>query len=170
MAEFAIKRGPATQMNRSLSEAPGLMESISSPPSSRFDSPRAKEAVKAAWMMRDATDAEVRKAFESMTVAEGLSLLAQARTHIETAATILNRRIGEEAENEVCSSCGEQLPPGRMWTMQGSELDKETGCFVPYRYCSMSCVRDRNRKKMNYKVPGSAPETQVDGTPFGSIK
>ena len=141
------------------------------PNPSRFtaNSKRASEVAKAGWLMVDATSEQVRKHFKTISVAEGLSLLAKAREHLEIAAFELNQRIEEGVYRERCSGCGKTLEEiGRaMWIMQGAERDAKTGLDIPYRYCSPMCVRERNRRKL---MPQGADPIAADGSELGDIR
>lgn len=110
----------------------------------------AKTAVAAAWLLKEASEAQVRKHFRSEISKEaGLELLARMRSLCDMAAAELQNRI-DESKRERCSGCGKTLEEaGRsMWLSQGSDLDSETGLPVPYYYCGPMCVRERNRGKM----------------------
>jgi len=128
---------------------------------------RAGLVAKASWCMRDAKEEEVRKAFQDMTLPEALNVLAQGRKNLEIAATVINQRLGDEAAKETCSTCGG--PPRRngMWVLQGVDKDKETGLLVPYRYCDVICVRERNKKRL---LPEGHSGTRVDGQDMGDIR
>lgn len=133
------------------------------------DSKRASEVAKAGWILVEAKEAEVRKHFQSLPVEEGLQLLATARKHLEIAAYELNQRIEAGAKVERCSGCGKTLEEvGRsMWIMQGATRDPETGLDVPYRYCHVQCVRERNRRLL---MPKDASPIGADGNIMGDIK
>lgn len=127
---------------------------------------RFSEAARTSWLLRDAKEADIRQFFREITIAEGLSQLASARKNIEIAAEILNDRIGKEQEDEKCTSCDGPPRQSGMWVMQGVEKDPDTGLNIPYRYCSVGCVRDRNRRKM---MPAGSPKLREDGREFGDI-
>ena len=138
---------------------------------SRFtgDSKRASEVARAGWLAFEATENQVRQHFHSIAVTEGMSLLAQARKNIEIAAFELNQRIEETTRVERCTGCGKTLEEsGRsMWMMQGAERDQNTGLDMPYRYCNVMCIRERNRKKL---MPEGADKIGADGNELGDIK
>ena len=139
--------------------------------SSRFtaDSKRASEVARAGWLAFEATENQVREYFKTVSVAEGISLLAQGRKNLEIAAFEINQRIEEGSRVERCSGCGKTLEEtGRsMWMMQGAERDKDTGLDIPYRYCNVMCIRERNRKKL---MPEGASPVGADGNEMGDIK
>lgn len=127
---------------------------------------RGNQMAKVSWMMRDAKEHEIRKAFKEMSLPEALDLLAQARKNIEIAATVLNQRIGEEAEKETCTTCGGPPKRNGLWIMQGVDKDPETGLLTPYRYCDAFCVRDRNKKKLGI----GQSNVRVDGQDMRDIR
>lgn len=127
---------------------------------------REAEAARAQWLARDAREDEVRLAFRQMPLEEALSLLAVARRNIEIAAKELNQRLSEDTENETCTTCGGPPPKNGIFVMQGSEKGEDS-LLHPYRYCSVACVRERNRKKM---LPVGAPTHRLDGHEEGDIR
>ena len=128
---------------------------------------RFAQAARTSWMLRDAKEMEIRDFFRSIPLSEALSQLASARKNIELAAEVINERIGQESENETCTSCGGPPKANGLWVMQGSEKDRDTGVNFSYRYCSMSCVRERNRRKM---LPVGAPKHRLDGVEEGEVR
>ena len=127
--------------------APGASASASINPRSYTSAPQA--AMAAAWLSLTATEIEVRKYFQSIPVASGLEMLARMRKQCDLAAETLQGRM-DEGNMEHCSGCGKTLEEVRKtrWIMQESEVDPETGVPMPYRYCGVNCVRERNREKM----------------------
>lgn len=128
---------------------------------------RAGEAARTSWLLRDAKETDIRQFFKDIPLSEGMSQLASARKNIEIAANVLNDRIGEDASEEICTSCGGPPKPNGMWVMAGVDKDKETGLLMPYRFCSVMCVRERNRKNL---LPAGSPKLRVDGREFGSVE
>jgi hypothetical protein len=128
---------------------------------------------KLGWMMRDAKEAEVRTAFEEMLLPEALELLAACRKNIEIAAKIINQRITAPGDNEKCTGCGgppKKRDPQRgtpLWVMQGSAMDRDTGLMVPYRFCDVFCVRERNKAVL---LPKGDSGIGADGRALGDIK
>jgi heterodisulfide reductase subunit B len=118
-------------------------------------------------MMRDAKEIEVRHDFQTMPLAEALEVLAQARKMTEVAAFEINQRIEEGQRQTLCTTCHLPLEEGRLWVMQTSEKDPDTGIVRHVQFCKMSCVRERNRSKL---MPKGAEPIGADGRELGDIK
>jgi hypothetical protein len=127
---------------------------------------RMSEAARTSWLLRDAKENEIRQFFKDIPLPEGLNQLSSARRNIELAAEILNDRINKEANEEVCTSCGGPPRQNGIFVMQCVEKDPDTGLNVLYRYCSVSCVRERNRRRL---MPPGSPKERADGREFGDI-
>lgn len=129
----------------------------------------AAATVTAAWLSLSATEMEVRKYFRSVPVPSGLEALAKMRKQCDLAAAELQQRM-DDNNTERCTGCGKTLEEVRktQFIMQGSEVDPETGVPMPYRYCGVQCVRERNREKM--LPPEQRKDKQFDGREFGDIK
>jgi hypothetical protein len=129
---------------------------------------RGGEAARTSWLLRDAKETEIREFFKKLPLPEALSQLASARKNIEICSEILNQRISEESMRKTCTGCGgpSKRPDGN-WTMNGVEKDKDTGLMAPYQYCSVECIRDRNRRRL---LPEGSAKTRFDGQPEGDIR
>ncbi|MGB6724502.1 MAG: hypothetical protein WBE74_01280 [Terracidiphilus sp.] len=155
---------------------PGL-ESQSAPdagPSGTLLSPRNhysahRAAATATWLSLAATELEVRNHFRSVPVQHGLETLAKMRKQCDLAAEALQGRI-DDGNTERCSGCDKTLEEARksQWIMQGSEVDPDTGVPMPYRYCGVQCVRERNREKM--LPPDQRNKKRFDGQEEGDIR
>jgi hypothetical protein len=129
----------------------------------------AAATVTAAWLSLSATEMEVRKYFRSVPVPSGLEALAKMRKQCDLAAAELQQRM-DDNNTERCSGCGKTLEEVRktQFIMQGSEVDPETGVPMPYRYCGVQCVRERNREKM--LPPELRDKKRFDGEEMGDVK
>jgi hypothetical protein len=129
----------------------------------------AAATVTAAWLSLSATEMEVRKSFRSVPVPSGLEALAKMRKQCDLAAAELQQRM-DDNNTERCSGCGKTLEEVRktQFIMQGSEVDPETGVPMPYRYCGVQCVRERNREKM--LPPELRDKKRFDGEEMGDVK
>ena len=184
-ASRAVPRAVATQQHpsplhaqRAEAEAAELAAELAAPleakplvsapinPRDPYSSMRA--AATAAWLTLDAKEIEVRKYFRSIAVASGLELLAKMRHQCNLAAETLQQRM-DEGNTERCTGCGKTLEEARksQFIMQGSEVDPETGVPMPYRFCGVLCVRERNREKM--LPPEQRKDKRVDGQDFGDV-
>jgi hypothetical protein len=85
------------------------------------------------------------------------------------AAETLQARI-DDGNKERCTGCGKTLEEARksQFIMQGAEVDPATGVPMPYRYCGVNCVRERNREKM--LPPEERNKLRFDGQPEGDIR
>ena len=128
-----------------------------------------RAAAAATWLSLTATELEVRKYFRSIPVQHGLEILAKMRHQCNLAAETLQQRM-DEGNTERCTGCGKTLEEVRktQFLMQGSEVDPETGVPMPYRYCGVQCVRERNREKM--LPPEERNKLRFDGQPEGDIR
>ena len=129
----------------------------------------ARAAATAAWLSLSATELEVRSYFRAIAVPSGLEMLSKMRHQCDLAAQTLQGRM-DESNTERCSGCGKTLEEVRktQFIMQGSEVDPETGVPMPYRYCGVQCVRERNREKM--LPPEERNKLRFDGQPEGDIR
>jgi hypothetical protein len=129
----------------------------------------AAATVTAAWLSLTATKLEVRQYFKSISVQSGLEALVKMREQCDLAAETLQARMNED-NTEHCTGCGKTLEEVRktQWIMQGSEVDPATGVPMPYRFCGVLCVRERNREKM--LPPEDRNKLRFDGQPEGDIR
>jgi hypothetical protein len=123
----------------------------------------------AAALALSATELEVRQYFRKLPVASGLEMLAKMRHQCDLAAETLQGRM-DESNQERCTGCGKTLEESRksQWIMSGAEVDPETGVPMPYRYCGVQCVRERNREKM--LPPEERNKLRFDGQEEGEIR
>ena len=145
------------EAQRAEAEASGSLlddlESIAGDPPAPINPRSAHSAaaatVTAAWLSLTATELEVRKYFRTLEVPSGLEMLARMRKQCDLAAEVLQQRM-DDGNKERCTGCGKTLEEARksQFIMMGSEVDPETGVPMPYRYCGVQCVRERNREKM----------------------
>lgn len=157
--------------------AAGALEPASTlPPDASLpaNSPRSHYAAQrfaaaATWLSLTATELEVRQHFRQVPVHTGLETLARMRKQCDLAAETLQNRM-DDNNTERCSGCGKTLEEVRktQFIMQGSEVDPETGVPMPYRYCGVQCVRERNREKMLPKEDRN--KLRFDGQPEGDIR
>ena len=150
-----------------LAEPPPADPSTLLSPRNHYSAVRAAAA--ATWLSLTATELEVRKYFRSIPVQHGLEILAKMRHQCNLAAETLQQRL-DEGNTERCTGCGKTLEEVRktQWIMQGSEVDPETGVPMPYLYCGVQCVRERNREKM--LPPEERNKLRFDGQPEGDIR
>ena len=129
----------------------------------------AAATVTAAWLALSATELEVRKYFKSISVASGLEALSKMRRQCDLAAETLQGRM-DDNNTERCTGCGKTLEEARksQFIMMGSEVDPDTGVPMPYRYCGVQCVRERNREKM--LPPEERNKKRFDGQEEGDIR
>jgi hypothetical protein len=97
-----------------------------------------------------------------------LELLAKMRKQCDLAAETLQGRM-DDNNTERCTGCGKTLEEARksQFIMMGSEVDPETGVPMPYRYCGVQCVRERNREKM--LPPDQRNKLRFDGREQGDV-
>jgi len=129
----------------------------------------AAATVAAAWLSLEAKEIEVRKYFRQVEVHSGLELLAKMRKQCDMAASELQQRM-DEGNTERCTGCGKTLEEARksQWIMSGAEVDPETGVPMPYRFCGVLCVRERNREKMLPKE--LRDQKRFDGADMGEVR
>ena len=129
----------------------------------------AAATVTAAWLSLTATELEVRKYFRTLEVPSGLEMLAKMRKQCDLAAEVLQQRM-DDGNKERCTGCGKTLEEARksQFIMMGSEVDPETGVPMPYRYCGVQCVRERNREKMLPKE--LRDQKRFDGADMGEVR
>jgi hypothetical protein len=127
-----------------------------------------RAAATAAWLSLSATELEVRNYFHKITVPSGLEALAKMRHQCNLAAETLQQRM-DEGNQERCTGCGKTLEEARksQFIMTGAEVDPETGVPMPYRYCGVQCVRERNREKM--LPPEERGKLRFDGREQGEV-
>jgi hypothetical protein len=127
-----------------------------------------RAATTAAWLTLDAKEIEVRGYFRKIAVPSGLELLAKMRKQCDLAAETLQGRM-DDNNTERCTGCGKTLEEARksQFIMMGSEVDPETGVPMPYRYCGVQCVRERNREKM--LPPDQRNKLRFDGREQGDV-
>jgi hypothetical protein len=128
-----------------------------------------RAATTAAWLTLDAKEIEVRGYFRKIAVPSGLELLAKMRKQCDLAAETLQGRM-DDNNTERCTGCGKTLEESRksQFIMMGSEVDPDTGVPMPYRYCGVQCVRERNREKM--LPPDQRHKKRFDGQEEGDIR
>jgi hypothetical protein len=147
------------------------LEAIATPPAvnPRSAHSAAAATVTAAWLSLEAKELEVRKYFRSLEVPSGLEMLARMRKQCDLAAEVLQQRM-DEGNTERCTGCGKTLEEARktQWIMSGAEVDPETGIPMPYRFCGVLCVRERNREKMLPKE--LRDQKRFDGADMGEVR
>jgi len=158
----------AAELAAELAAPLGAKPLVSAPINPRDPYSSMRAAATAAWLTLDAKEIEVRKYFRSIAVASGLELLAKMRHQCNLAAETLQQRM-DEGNTERCTGCNKTLEEARKssWIMQGSEVDPQTGVPMPYRFCGVLCVRERNREKM--LPPEQRKDKRVDGQDFGDV-
>jgi hypothetical protein len=165
------------QAQKAEAEASGalVIDDLAAPdPSLPANSPRnhyaaQRHAAAAAWLSLTATDLEIRKYFRELpSVQSGLETLAKMRHQCDLAAESLQARM-DEGNTERCTGCGKTLEEARktQWIMSGAEVDPGTGVPMPYRFCGVLCVRERNREKM--LPPEQRKDKRADGQEFGDV-
>ena len=164
------------EAQRAEAEASGalVIDDLEAPTPAATVNPRsahsaAAATVTAAWLSLTATELEVRKYFRTLEVPSGLEMLAKMRKQCDLAAEVLQQRM-DDGNKERCTGCGKTLEEARksQFIMMGSEVDPETGVPMPYRYCGVQCVRERNREKMLPKE--LRDQKRFDGADMGEIR
>jgi hypothetical protein len=152
-------------------EANSAQANLAAPPSiNPRHAPSGHAAVvAAAWLSLKATELEVRNYFRAIEVPSGLEALAKMRKQCDLAAETLQQRM-DDGNREHCTGCGKTLEECHktQWILQGAEVDPGTGVPMPYRYCGVQCVRERNREKM--LPPEDRNKLRLDGQPEGDIR
>lgn len=170
----AVRTGQPTQGMSTVpngSNYPATIDDLDPPPdvNPRSAHSAAAATVTAAWLSLEAKEIEVRDYFRRVPVPSGLELLAKMRHQCNLAAETLQQRI-DLGNTERCSGCDKTLEETHksQWILQGADVDSGTGLPMPYRYCGVMCVRERNREKM--LPPDQRNKKQFDGQDFGDVK
>jgi hypothetical protein len=108
----------------------------------------ASELARARWATESEHDQEVRDYFSTVSMEEGLSLLAKMRNRCELAARAIEVRRTAETLNTACVICGvsKRQMGNRNWRMVTSHTDNKTGTKVTDYFCSDACIVENNRR------------------------
>jgi hypothetical protein len=127
-------------------------------------------AARARWAMREANELEWRAWLRSSPLQEALDFLAELRKTVELASRELNQRVNDEAMRVMCTTCGGPPKKNGLWVMQGATRDPETGLDIPYQFCDVYCVRERNKKRLLPKRNGVVEDKSADVSELGDIR
>jgi hypothetical protein len=104
-------------------------------------------AIQARWAAEKGSEEEVTDYFrKSVTIEDGLQLLARMRKNCELASYALNARITADNDRDRCEFCGGRKKDRKQWALVRPFRDPTTMLVRNHYFCSIECVALMNRR------------------------